>query len=99
MAGSRGCAARIALWRGAELKYPGRWLADQTVASRAALRAEEQRGLGLMVQQGLPPLSAPAPRLGPSANAGGGGPNATPAFVGRVAVVEPLVAFGPPGST
>eukprot|EP00197_Chlamydomonas_leiostraca_P003089 CAMPEP_0202869636 /NCGR_PEP_ID=MMETSP1391-20130828/12561_1 /ASSEMBLY_ACC=CAM_ASM_000867 /TAXON_ID=1034604 /ORGANISM="Chlamydomonas leiostraca, Strain SAG 11-49" /LENGTH=320 /DNA_ID=CAMNT_0049549973 /DNA_START=13 /DNA_END=975 /DNA_ORIENTATION=- len=62
---------------GYEFTYPAEWLADQTVAMRAAQRAEEARSLD------LPSLSPPQQGQRRS----------------RASVYEPVVAYGPAGSS
>jgi hypothetical protein len=66
-----------------EFTYPRQWMGDATLARRRAERQERERALAMERASGLPPL-----RRQPSSS----NPSSPPA-------VEPVAAFGPPGST
>ncbi|GLC42035.1 Thylakoid-anchored PsbP-like protein [Pleodorina starrii] len=93
----RGAKRCVDYTYGFEFTYPSEWLGDQTLAYRAAKRAEAARG-GVPGPRGggfddpndpdFPPLSSS------SSSSGAGG-----AARQRPAVAEPVAAFGPPGTT
>uniref|UniRef100_A0A7S3QR45 PsbP C-terminal domain-containing protein n=1 Tax=Dunaliella tertiolecta TaxID=3047 RepID=A0A7S3QR45_DUNTE len=74
---------------GYEFTYPAQWLADQTVAYRAAQRAEEARNGGVMGLGDLPPVARSNASL----------QRARAEQKRRAAAFEPVAAYGPPGST
>ncbi|KAG2487221.1 hypothetical protein HYH03_014194 [Edaphochlamys debaryana] len=90
---------------GFEFVYPAYWLADQTIARRRAQRAEDSRGglpgrdwdlgPGRDWEDDLPPLG---PRRAPAAGPGPADGGAA-TLRRRAAAVEPVAAFGPPGTT
>ncbi|PNH07661.1 Serine/threonine-protein kinase DCLK1 [Tetrabaena socialis] len=88
----------------AEFTYPAGWLGDQTLAYRAAQRAEAQRGgpPGADDFFDFPPASssqssASSPSAPPSYGRASAGAAARRRRAAEVA--EPIVAFGPPGTT
>ncbi|GFR47691.1 hypothetical protein Agub_g9440 [Astrephomene gubernaculifera] len=87
----RGAKRCVESKHGFEFTYPASWLADQTLANRAARRAEAERGgpPGL----NLDPLDDYEWRQQRQRR------RRRPASVGKVAAVEPVVAFGPPATT
>lgn len=75
-----------------EFSYPRGWMGDATLARRRAERQERERALELDrraagASGGLPPLRQPRRPVGASS------PSSSPP------AVEPVAAFGPPGST
>ncbi|KAF5843935.1 thylakoid-anchored PsbP-like protein [Dunaliella salina] len=74
---------------GYEFTYPAQWLADQTVAYRAAQRAEEARNGGVMGLGDLPPVERSSASL----------QRARAEQRRRASALLPVAAYGPPGST
>lgn len=79
-----------------EFAYPRQWMGDATLARRRADRQERERALASLarerVSQGLPALRSPGPPSSSSSSSPASSSSSPPA-------VEPVAAFGPPGST
>ncbi|KXZ54314.1 hypothetical protein GPECTOR_5g399 [Gonium pectorale] len=91
----RGSKRCVEATYGFEFTYPSSWLGDQTVAYRAAKRAEAERG----GPPGADYNNIDFPPLGGSPSGRGAGGAAAGRRQRAASVAEPVVAFGPPGTT